>query len=52
MHSTLKIFAILILFTGCSRNNMIKFQTETNPQYYQQWFDDHKNERGEIPGPG
>ena len=39
----------VFFLSGCARSRFTASDTDTNPGYYKQWFDEHKNERGEIP---
>ncbi len=50
MKNLLLLSPILALFAlGCSKSKLLQEKIAEHPNYYQQWFDEHKNENGEIP---
>ena len=49
MKTTLQIIAFLLLLSGCAKKIHKYTDISGHPDYYKQWFEEHKNERGEIP---
>ena len=49
MKTFLPIIASVLFLSSCAIFNHKNNSTTGNPAYYQQWFEEHKNERGEIP---